>query len=289
MGKRHRNSGFRFENAWILGIIIGIGILLFISNWFLPPLIGSIIKCILIDGIIIWLTFSKLMVDEHTLLEKITMILYGFIYTLFSFLNATKVAIVIYIVYAFFNVAVAIFGYYRKKEAVHCVYIFGCLAVIAPLTITSRIKSVDSSFSFWEPSLIFAILAFLVSIIVVIKLYFPKTGKEKPFLGGDRQNIIWIPLAGLMFGFFIPWLCINSFNYAFDVSEPVNQTYTIVEKDIEGGSRSLTHYDLSLKNDEREIEISVSRSAYEEYEIGDEIVISLYQGAFNVPYYVYEE
>ena len=46
---------------------------------------------------------------------------------------------------------------------------------------------------------------------------------------------------------------------------------------------------LFLKDGNNEVKISVGNDVYEKYEIGGEIVISLYQGAFNVPYYVYEE
>ena len=286
MGKRHKNTEFEFKSGWILGIIILFGVALIISRSIIPQVIGSIIRCVLIDGVIIWLIFSKTF--ENTLLEKITVILYGILYTLFSFVQIPKVALGAYIVYSFFNVGVSIYSYYKNKQSAFGVWIFACLSAITITKIVFGLEYVGSDLHFWLPSLIVAIVIFVISLIVVLKIYFSKKA-EGDLTPEYRNNLISIPIAGILFGFCVALMCISSFNYIFDFSQPIKQTYTVIEKEVVGGVGVPYTSTLFLKDGNNEVKISVGNDVYEKYEIGGEIVISLYQGAFNVPYYVYEE
>ena len=62
----------------------------------------------------------------------------------------------------------------------------------------------------------------------------------------------------------------------------------IIDKNIRTGARQITTYELEVKKGETIFHIGVSEEEYYDYEITDAINLSRYSGAFNEPYYIYE-
>lgn len=93
-------------------------------------------------------------------------------------------------------------------------------------------------------------------------------------------------MAALM-GFVLPLVTVNNLNYMLDKSEPTVCELVIDEKNVETSRRS-TDYCLILNHNGQELKIEVSGSTYYQYETGDKLPVSLYEGAFRKPYYIVE-
>ena len=78
-------------------------------------------------------------------------------------------------------------------------------------------------------------------------------------------------------------------NVYLDTSTPTYEEYVIVDKDIKAGSRQVTTYEFDVKKDGTTFTIGVSETAYYSHEVNDTIKLSIYNGAFNEPYYIHEE
>ena len=61
----------------------------------------------------------------------------------------------------------------------------------------------------------------------------------------------------------------------------------ILEKDIDS-TDSAVEYKLILAHQGREVNLFVSQSDFYQLKVGDTIPVSLYQGFFKVPYYIFE-
>ena len=77
-------------------------------------------------------------------------------------------------------------------------------------------------------------------------------------------------------------------NVYLDTSLPTYEEYIIVDKDIDAGARQVTNYKLEVKKGDTTFTIGVPETTYYRYEINDTIRLSLYEGAFNDPYYIHE-
>ena len=77
-------------------------------------------------------------------------------------------------------------------------------------------------------------------------------------------------------------------NVYLDMSTPTYEEYIIIDKDIKAGSRQITTYEFEVKKDDIVFTIGVSETSYYSYEVNDTIRLSVYNGAFNEPYYIHE-
>ena len=78
-------------------------------------------------------------------------------------------------------------------------------------------------------------------------------------------------------------------NVYLDTSAPTYEEYVIIDKGIKAGSRQVTTYEFDVKKDATVFTIGVSETVYYSHEVNDTIKLSIYNGAFNEPYYIYEE
>jgi len=91
----------------------------------------------------------------------------------------------------------------------------------------------------------------------------------------------------LLVCFCFSFLTISSLNIIFDMSKPEISEYKIIDMDVDG-ERRITSYELTVFDGSNEFVIDVSKDDYNKLKIGDIIELSLYEGAFNVSYYIYE-
>ena len=78
-------------------------------------------------------------------------------------------------------------------------------------------------------------------------------------------------------------------NVYLDFSTPTYENFVIIDKDVDAGSRQITTYELKVQNGEVDFWLDVSEETYYNYEINDTITLSIYNGAFNEPYYIYDK
>ena len=134
-------------------------------------------------------------------------------------------------------------------------------------------------------------MATIVSVIVFIrKRFINKELATTDMKLVDKPKSLMFPALFLVFicTFSVFWIGANLINYALDFSTPVLKTYTVIEKKQRGGGKALKNYDLILNDESEELTMSVDIYTYKNYEIGEKITISIYQGALDVAYYVYD-
>ena len=133
--------------------------------------------------------------------------------------------------------------------------------------------------TFLITSIVVSVVAFIPCLIYGIKQF---------KLYEDKEKLICVPLLGLLGGFALAFLTMGSMNVYLDSSLPAYEEYAIVDKDIDSGARQITTYEFKVERGDSVFYIGVSEQTYYDYEINDKIVLSIYGGAFNEPYYIHE-
>jgi len=94
-------------------------------------------------------------------------------------------------------------------------------------------------------------------------------------------------IAGFL-GFLLPWVTVNNANYMLDTSDPTVYELTIGEKKVNNSSKGPSDYYLIVGRNGQILEFEVAPSKYHQYEVGDKLPVSLYEGALGNAYYVIE-
>lgn len=132
----------------------------------------------------------------------------------------------------------------------------------------------------WPVYVTFAVAAAVVVGVLavngVIHLEYDRTSEK-----------VGVCIMAALMGFLLPLTTVNNLNYMLDKTEPTVCELLINEKDIET-SRYSTDYYLILDRNGQELKMEVSGPEYYQYEIGDMLPVSLYEGAFNKTYYIVE-
>lgn len=265
-------------------VVIGFGMLVYFLlpalSDFRNSIYGLIISCTVVAGIILYLILSKRI--NQPLLGKITTASYGVLYILLCIIDLGKVEALFFLIYSAVNIAITIYIYKKNLKEYKSIWIFGALAYLSTVLFVLRVKYITGEFNltFLIPSIIIAAIVFLPCLIFGIKSHKSRRSLEK---------LICIPLLGLFGGFIIPWLTISSMNVYLDFSEPTYVEYVIIDKDVRTGARKVTTYELEVQNESGSFTIGVSEEAYYDYDINDTIILSIYNGAFNEPYYIHED
>ena len=201
------------------------------------------------------------------------------LFLLLDLLNIGKISFLILFLYSVLNVSVSIYNYLKTEKEYKSVWLFGAFAFIVSIAPCLRVKTIDTSFPFWKPALVVCLIAFAVTLTVFIRRYLRIR---------DPENLIAAPLLALLAGFALTFLTLSSGNVVLDRSEPTYETFEIVDKHISAGARQVTTFNVLVENDSVDFSITISERHYREYEIGDEITLSIYSGAFGVRYYIHE-
>ncbi len=270
------------RKSWIytaIFILIWLGLLFYLKSpktlEFRNSIIGRLLLCSVITAICLVVAFLKS--NEIPWLGKWVLIGYAFLYTLFTFVSLGRYTLLVFYIFGIISIIIAILLYFREHISFTSVIFVGCLSLLSAFMVVLDLKTV-SEFTFLLPTLIPTAVLTIISIFLTIKF------SEKL----SKQNRVFVPIATLFISFIGIWMSLNLFNFVFDNSLPSFETYEIIEKEINSGARSPTTYDLTVKNSEREFEISVSETSYYSLSVGDQIIITFYEGALNEAYYVYE-
>ena len=266
-------------------VILTIGLGLFV--YFLLPelsdfrnsIYGSIVYFLILVGIILCVTVSRKI--SMPLLGKITVWGYGLLFILLSIFDFGRIEMLFLFIYSVINVCITIFLYQKYGVAYKSIWLFGVLSYFTTIVVVLRVKylhgGLNSTF-LWS--------AILVSIIIFVPYLIYGIRHFK--LYRDWEKLIGLPLAVLLGGFVLTWLTVASMNVYLDTSAPTYEEYTIIDKDVKAGSRQVTTYELEVKKDDTVFTIGVSEIAYYRHEVNDTIKLSVYNGAFNEPYYIHE-
>ena len=136
-----------------------------------------------------------------------------------------------------------------------------------------------------------AILALIVTIIIGCLLANKKTRKYF-FKGGSSKKqqvgqIILILFSSLLLTFISVYFVENYINFAFATEESViYHRVEIIDKRVSGGRATTYYFDFVLN--ENEYAVSVPSDYYKAYEIGDDIIISCYEGGLDIPFFYFD-
>jgi hypothetical protein len=266
-------------------VILTIGLGLFV--YFLLPelsdfrnsIYGSIVYFLILVGIILCVTVSRKI--SMPLLGKITVWGYGLLFILLSIFDFGRIEMLFLFIYSVINVCITIFLYQKYGVAYKSIWLFGVLSYFTTIVVVLRVKYLHG-----ELNSTFLWSAILVSIIIFVPCLIYGIRYFK--LYRDWEKLIGLPLAVLLGGFVLTWLTVASMNVYLDTSAPTYEEYTIIDKDVKAGSRQVTTYELEVKKDDTVFTIGVSEIAYCRHEVNDTIKLSVYNGAFNEPYYIHE-
>ena len=128
---------------------------------------------------------------------------------------------------------------------------------------------------FWEIPLILSLLLTGVTVFFLIK------GTIE--LKDDRlSERIALPFLVLLMSFALLTFTVENLNCALDMSKPTAYTVTVQDKHRSAGK--MTRCFLTVTVAGQEVELDVAASDYRETEIGDPVVVEVYEGAFGKAY-----
>ncbi|PKL00385.1 MAG: hypothetical protein CVV56_06600 [Tenericutes bacterium HGW-Tenericutes-1] len=239
---------------------------------------------ILVDGIVLYVMFKPAF--KTSLPSKIILGLLVLLplYRLFE-INP-KISLLLIYFHGLAIILTTIIVYYikhinnePKRQFETYPLIIGLILFILPVSTVNRFEYLGNTNFVWLYSAIIGVLFTLIAIILVIKY---KDDIQ------EHENIYFIPLLTMMASVIFFGLSALFFNYVIDDSSPSDILVEIIDMDIDTGYRSLTTYDLTIAYNNEEYVIGTSQSMYYQLEIGDEITITYYEGAFGIEYLIYE-
>lgn len=277
---KYKSSGALHPAAICAIIIVGAILLMFYEYY--PPLkkvrdsfISIFIFKLAITAAVIFFTFRNK--KELSKTGKILSLFFSAVPWITVITLSNRIYL-IYITVLFF----AIFGYvvmkYLKELKVCKMLNFeATLLAIFMLTDSRAYSFIDKprGLHFWVIPLIIGIIAGIISFFLV----------KADLLDYTKSNLVLMPIVVCFMFFAITWTTAMNMNYALDFSEPAEHTAVIVDKDSDTSGKSI-NFSFILELDGKTIELDVSHSDYENYEIGNEVIIKLYRGAFNDAFYI---
>ncbi len=291
-----RQSNDRFSKYKLLFVILGIFAAMFILMFYtLSPLLKDFrnsIYALFLEKGIIYAIIAYICFRRGSRLPNICkaiLFLFPTITLILSLLSLGRISYLIILIYSI--LCIGVYAYYkvkRKKDYSSLMY-WGLLSYIQFVVPILSVEYIDSEFPFWIPSLIICIIAFIICLFISIRKY--NKDKLNPKIRNKSRingELISINILVLMMGFILPWMTISSLNVVLDNTAPKYEVFEVVDKDIRTGSRQITTYNLELEKGDIKINIAVAEVVYYEYEVGEKITVSIYNGAFNERYYTYD-
>ena len=133
---------------------------------------------------------------------------------------------------------------------------------------------------FWEVPLILSLLLTGITVFFLVK------GSIE--LEDNRlSERIAFPGMVLLMGFILLTFTAQNLNCALDMSEPTAYTVTVQDKHRTAGE--MTRCFLTFTVAGQELELEVAASDYRETEVGDPVVVEVYEGAFGKAYCILRE
>ena len=132
----------------------------------------------------------------------------------------------------------------------------------------------------WEVPLILSLLLTGITVFFLVK------GTIE--LEDDRlSERIALPFLVLLMSFALLTFTVENLNCALDTSKPTAYTVTVQDKHRSAGK--MTRCFLTVTVAGQELELDVAASEYREAEIGDPVVVEVYEGAFGKAYCILRE
>jgi ATP/ADP translocase len=98
---------------------------------------------------------------------------------------------------------------------------------------------------------------------------------------------IALPFLVLLMSFAILTFTVQNLNCALDTSKPT--AYTVTVKDKHRSAGKMTRCFLTVTVEGQELDLNVAASDYRETEVGDPVVVEVYEGAFGKAYCILRE
>ncbi len=166
---------------------------------------------------------------------------------------------------------------FKRILAVGSLFIFSMYALMV-------IEFVSDIFLAW--ALIPAAIIFAIVIAVTYFLLKNVWGSIYPTKAKSVGNAICVCFIIFLLCFAFCASAIGISNCLFD-GDPVQTEYTVIDKKVTSGSKSVTTHEVKIVIDGEERWIPVSAAEYFELKEGDTVIIDYYSGAFNFAYYSY--
>lgn len=239
---------------------------------------------IVINSIIIYVMFKKSLKTSFPTKIALSLIILLTILTFIEF--PYKQRLLLIFISGFIVVITTIIVYYNKyihKEPKRQFELYpmmiGVFFMLSCASIVNRFDYINGANSLWLYSAIASGIITLLSVLLVLKY------KDRIH---ERQNHIFIPILTFMISLTFIGLTSLFLNYVLDYTEPLFNEGVIIDMDISSGYRQMTSYDLTISLDDDEIIVGVSQLTYFQLEVGDEVKVVFYNGAFGIGYYYYE-
>ena len=140
----------------------------------------------------------------------------------------------------------------------------------------------------WAWSLIPAGILFAIAIVVVVLL----VRKVWAYIYDTVGESIGSAICAIVMLFFLTYMyCVTAIgvaNCTFD-SEPTQIECVVLEKHVQSGTHTVTHFEIKIEIDSKEKWITLPVTEYHKISEGDTVIIDYYKGALNLPYYKYGE
>lgn len=133
---------------------------------------------------------------------------------------------------------------------------------------------------FWEIPLILSLLLTGVTVFFLVK-------GSIELEDGRLSERIALPFLVLLMSFALLTFTVENLNCALDVSKPTAYTVTVQDKHRSAGK--ITRCFLTVTVEGQELDLNVAASDYRETEIGDPVVVEVYEGAFGKAYCILRE
>lgn len=160
-----------------------------------------------------------------------------------------------------------------------CLLMFEILMTLVGVTAYTIVEP-TKFLHFWEVPLILSLLLTGITVFFLVK------GTIE--LKDDRlSERIALPFLVLLMSFVLLTFTVANLNCALDVSEPTAYTVTVQDKHRTAGK--MTRCFLTVTVAGQELELDVAASDYRETEIGDPVVVEVYEGAFGKAYCILRE
>ena len=233
------------------------------------------------SGILIYLTYFRK--KKQTKGVKILMSAVACIPWLAVLAQNYKAVLSAVLVLQFFAIGYLVYSQLFHKKNSNLLLYTTMFLILFTMTGMGDYTFVNNSngFQFWKVSLAVSVMAAVAITVLVVKGYWK--------LKDDRvSEKVCLCILVTFFAFMISESALCHINYICDRTVPSVYELTVEDKELETHSKGETDYILKVRHKGRELEMEVSQSDYYQYEIGDELPVTFYEGFFEKEFYIVE-
>ena len=281
---KRRARGFRISakaKKMILNISVFVGMpfilciaALIIGNELFITLAANIFLTVPLLWLAFKFCFSK---EQRKSIEAIFIYVYAGLIWIGSFLPWNRVSWILYFIYALVCGIYLLYSLYKilNKDFEEIVNT-GVLCVSEVLMVLLSLNTYITT----DMSTLFLIAVIILAMIISAVILYLFIWREH--MGMPKK--IGYSLGVLFLVFLLTFYYAENLNYAFDFSAPQEYRTVVSEKDY-SSNRGGTNYYLTVYVNGKMVDLRVQGRVYDEYEVGDFVNVSIYEGAFGMTYY----